>query len=46
MKKASFSEILRVIITFAWLLYGFVVLYSVSVFKTMRSILWLMGVDF
>lgn len=46
MKKTSSRETFRVILALAWLIYGFVVLYSVSVLKTIRSIFRLMGVDF
>lgn len=46
MKKTSSSETLRLVLAFAWLIYGFVVLYSVSVVKTIRSILRLIGVDY
>jgi hypothetical protein len=46
MKKKSLGENLRLVLAVAWLIYGFVVLYSVSVVKTMRSILRLLGVEF
>lgn len=46
MKKKSLSVSLRLVLAFAWLIYGFVVLYSVSVLKTMRSFLRLLGVEF
>lgn len=46
MKKGFLRDNFRAIIAIAWLIYGFVVLYSVSVVKTMRSILRLLGVEF
>ncbi len=45
MKRKSLSENIRLVLTFAWLIYGFVVLHLASILKIINLILRVIGIE-